>query len=128
MFDFSNLDVNHEIFSNKNKKPIGKFKNETPKNIWMDEFITLRSNMNVFRCGDGSKNKLKGICKSQSDNFRFEEYEKCLDGEKFHSEFYKFILKSIDHDMYLQEIQKSTLSVFDDKGNYLDNNINLPSN
>ena len=31
IFDFSNLDENHELFSNKNKKIIGKFKIETPK-------------------------------------------------------------------------------------------------
>ena len=44
-FDFSNLDKNHELFSNKNKKVIGKFKIETPKNICIDEFICLRSKM-----------------------------------------------------------------------------------
>ena len=42
-FDFSNLDENQELFSNKNKKVIGKFKIETPKNIWIDEFVCLRS-------------------------------------------------------------------------------------
>ena len=31
MFDFGNLHEKHEIFSNKNKKEIGKFKIETPK-------------------------------------------------------------------------------------------------
>ena len=31
MFDFSNLDENHELYSNKDKKVIGKFKIETPK-------------------------------------------------------------------------------------------------
>ena len=33
LFDFSNLNENHELFSNKNKKVIGKFKTETQKNI-----------------------------------------------------------------------------------------------
>ena len=32
-FDFRNLDNDHELFSNKNKKVIGKFKIEIPKNI-----------------------------------------------------------------------------------------------
>ena len=41
IFDFSNLDEKHELFSNKNKKVIGKFKIETPKNIWIDEFVCL---------------------------------------------------------------------------------------
>ena len=31
IFDFSNLDENHELFSNKNKIVIGKIKIETPK-------------------------------------------------------------------------------------------------
>ena len=39
IFDFSNLNENRELFTNKNKKVIGKFKNETPKNKWIDEFI-----------------------------------------------------------------------------------------
>ena len=73
--DFSNLDKNHELFSNKNKKVIGKFKIETPKNIWIDEFIRLRSKMYGIICGDDSKNKLKSISKSQSKNIKFEEYK-----------------------------------------------------
>ena len=48
IFDFSNLDKNHELLSNKNKKVIGKFKIETPKNIWIDEFVCLRSKMYAF--------------------------------------------------------------------------------
>ena len=65
IFDFSNLDNNHELFSKKNKKVICKFKIKTPKNIWIDEFVCLRSKMYAFKCGDSSKNKLKGISKSQ---------------------------------------------------------------
>ena len=71
IFDFSNLDENHEIFSIKNKKVIGKFKTESPKSIWIDEFIALRSKCYASRCGDDSKNKLKGISKSQSKNIKF---------------------------------------------------------
>ena len=43
IFDFSNLDENHELFSEKNKKMIDKFKTKTPKNIWIDLFVRLRS-------------------------------------------------------------------------------------
>ena len=74
IFDFSNLDKNHELFSNKNKKGIGKFKIETPKNIWIDEFVCLRSKMFSFKCGDHSKNILKGVSNSQSKRITFEEY------------------------------------------------------
>ena len=38
-FDFSNLNEDHELFSIEIKKVLGKFKIETPKNIWIDEFI-----------------------------------------------------------------------------------------
>ena len=74
IFDFSNLDQNHELFSNKNKKVIGKFKIDTAKSIWIDEFVCLRSKMYAFKCGDDSKNKPKGISKSQSKNIKFEEF------------------------------------------------------
>ena len=71
LFDFSNLDKNHGLFNNKNKKVIGKFKKETPKNYWIDEFVCLRSKMYAFKCGNDCKNKLKGISKSQSKNIKF---------------------------------------------------------
>ena len=49
IFDFSNLDENHELYSNKNKKVIGKFKIETPKNIIIDKFAGLRSKAYSFK-------------------------------------------------------------------------------
>ena len=128
IFDFSNIDENHELYSEKNKKVLGKFKIETPKNIFIDEFIALRSKMYAFKCKDKEedKNKLKGITKSQSKNIKFEEYEKCSDGEKFKNECVNYILKSNKHDMYMQEIKKMTLSIFDDKRNSLDNIRSIP--
>ena len=83
LFDFSNLDKNHELFSNKNKKVVGKFKIETPEKIWIDEFVSLRSRCYAFKCGNDSKNKLKGISKSQSKNIKFEEYYSCLFGREY---------------------------------------------
>ena len=115
IFGFSNLDKNHELFSHKNKKVIGILKIETPINIWIDEFVCLRSKMYAFKCGDDSKNKFKGISKSQSKNIKFEEYKKCLDGVEYQRECNNYIIKSINHEMVLQEVIKSTLSIFDDK-------------
>ena len=106
IFDFSNPDENHELFSKKNKKVIGKFKIEIPKNIWIDEFICLRSKCYAFKCGDDSKNKFKGFSKSQSKNIKFEEYKKCLDGKEYQRECNNYIIRSINHDMHLQEVKK----------------------
>ena len=82
IYDFSNLDENHELSSNKNKKVIGKFKTETPINFWIDKFIALRNKCYAFECGDDSESKLKGISKSQTKNIKFVEYEICLHGEE----------------------------------------------
>ena len=57
IFDFSNLDENHELYSNENKKVIGKFKIETPKNIWIDEFVCLRSKAFPFKCNVNKEKK-----------------------------------------------------------------------
>ena len=99
IFDFSNLYENHELFSNKNKKVTDKFKIETPNNIWIDEFICLRSICYAFKFGDDSKNKLKGISKSQSKNIKFEEHYNCLFGRKYQQECENYIIRSINHEM-----------------------------
>ena len=92
IFDFSNMDENHELFSEKNKKVIGKFKIETPKIIWIDEFVCLRSKAYSFKCKGKieSKNKMKGISKSQSKLIIFEEDKKSLDGEEYQNECNKY--------------------------------------
>ena len=107
-FDFSNIDKNHEIFSNKTKKIIGKFKIETPKNICIDEFVCLRLKAYSFKCksNDENKNKIKGISKSQPKHIKFEEYYNCLFGGKYQKECINYILRSINHEMHLQEVKK----------------------
>ena len=128
IFDFSNLDKNHELFSNKNKKVICKFKNETPKHIWIDKFVCLGSKMYAFKCGDDSKSKLKGISKSQSKNIKIEEYKNCLDGEKYQEGCENYMLKAVNHEMYLHRVKKSTLSICDDKRCYINETKSIPWN
>ena len=101
-----NLDKNHELFGNKNKKVIAKFKMETPANIWIDGFVCLRSKMYAFKCADDSKIKVKDVSKSQPKYNKFEEYRKCLDAENFRSECNNYVLRSINHEMHLQEVKK----------------------
>ena len=129
-FDFSNLDENHELFSNRNKKMISKFKIETPKKIWIDEFLCLRSKAYSFKCknNDENKNKMIGISKYQSKHIKFEEYYNCLFGGKYNKESNKYILRSINHEMHFQEIKKSTLSLFDDKRCYINETEIIPWN
>ena len=128
IFDFSNLDKNIELFSNKNKKVIAKYKIEIPKNIWIDEFVCLRSKIYDFKGRNDSKYKLKGISKSQSKDIKFEEIKKCLDGEEYQQECDNYIIRSIIHEMVLQKVKKSTLSNFDDKRCYINNIEKKPWN
>ena len=111
LFDFSNLNENHELFSNKNKK-VGKFKIETPEIVRIDEFVALRSKRYAFKCGDDSKNKLKGISKSYSKNIKFDEYKNFLDGMEYQRECNNYILRSNNHEMHLQEIKKLDIVCF----------------
>ena len=114
MFDFSNLDENHKLLGNKNKKVFGNFKFETSQSMWIDEFIALTSKCYPFKCGDDSKNKLKCFSISQTKKIKLVEYKICLDGEENENECDSYILKSIIQEMYLPKIRKSTLSIFDD--------------
>ena len=98
---------------------IGKIKIETPKYIWIDKFVCLRSKLYAFKCDDHSKNKLKSFSKSQSKNIKFEEYYYCLFGGKYEQECDKYLIRSLSHEMYLQRVRKSTLSQFDDKRCYI---------
>ena len=106
-------------YSGMKTKVIGNFKIETPKNIWIDEFVCLRSKMYSFKCGADSKNKIKRVSKSYSKNIEFEEYKKCLDGEKLREECENNKLRSVNHEMYLQKLKISSLSLFDDKRCYI---------
>ena len=59
------------MFSNKNKKVIGKCIIETPKITLIDEFVCSRSKAYSFKRinNDENKNKIKGISKSQPKHY-----------------------------------------------------------
>ena len=94
----------------------------------IDKFVCLRSKKYSFKCGDDSKNKLKGISKAQSKHTKFEEYYNCLFGGEYQKECNIYIIRSTNHEMYLQEVKKSTLSLFDDKRCYINETERKPCN
>ena len=59
IFDFINLDENHELFSNRNKKVIGKHKIETPKKILIEVFNCLKSKAYSFKGKNNGGKKIK---------------------------------------------------------------------
>ena len=64
----------------KKIKKVGKFEIETPSNVWIDEFVCLRSKAYSYKYGKSTITKLKGISKSQTKKFKFEEDHQCLFG------------------------------------------------
>ena len=72
MCDFSNSHKNQKFFSNEFKKVPCLLKIETPKNIWLDEFICLRSKEYAYKTGNDYQKKLKGIQNTYSKNMKFE--------------------------------------------------------
>ena len=74
------------------------------------------------------KNNLKGISKSQSRNIRFEEYKKCLEGEKYQSKCENYFLRSVNHEMHLQKIKKLPFSILDDKRCFINETESIPWN
>ena len=54
------------------------------------------------------KIKKKGVSESQSERLKFEEYRKILYGEEYQRECNKYIIRSLNHEMYLQKVKKST--------------------
>ena len=71
---------------------------------------------------------MKGISKSQSKHIEFEEYKKSLDGEEYQRESKSYILCSVNHEMHLQKMKKSTLSFSDDKRCYINKKKSQPWN
>ena len=90
----------------------------------------MRSKAYSFKCKDNNedKNKIKGISKTQARHIKFEEYYTCLFGKEYQKECNNHIIRSINHEMILQGIKKSSLSIFDDKRFYINNIENIPWN
>ena len=59
----------------------------------------------MFEDNIENKNKIKGISKSQSKHIKFEEYHNCSFGGEDQKECKNYIVRSINHEMHLQEIK-----------------------
>ena len=127
LFDFSNLNKEHILFSNDFKKIPGYLKLETPKSIYIDKFVCLRSKCYAYISQlDGYENKFKGIVKGYKKEISFDQYYNCLMNQKYNNTCKQFCIRSHDHNMFLQQITKKSLSPFDDKRKYINNIQSTP--
>ena len=127
IFDFSNLNKEHQLFSNEYKKIPGYLKIETPKSLYIDKFICLRSKCYAYTTQlDGYNNKFKGLVKGYKKEISFDQYYKCLTNQNYNVTCTQFCIRNHDHSMYLQQITKKSLSPFDDKRKYINNIVSTP--
>ena len=71
--------------------------------------------MYSFKRGNDNTNKLKGNSKSQPKHSKFGQYYDCFFGGEYQKDCDSYNIRSLNHEMYLQRVKKSTLSLFDDK-------------
>ena len=120
MFDNSDYPENSPYHCNANKKVISKFKDEA-YGVPIVEFIGLKSKMYSYIKSDEKGGKTaKGIKKNiLKNNIRHEDYKNTLiDNEQMHHKM-KTICQR--HQLGSYEINKVSLSCFDDKRYIHDN-------
>ena len=122
-FDFSEYDKNSKYFDNTNKKVIGKFKDESTHSPII-EFIGLRSKMYSYIKDDDNENRTaKGIKKNVIKNdINHQNYKETLNNQQLHHKMKT--IRSINHNLSSYEINKVSLSCFDDKRYILNDGIN----
>ena len=121
--DTSGYPKDHSLYSEKNKKVIGKFKDELNGKI-MNEIVFLRSKAYSYTLTDFKEcKKLKGIGKTTiNKDIKFDDYKDCL----FNNEIKMnkmYTLNSNKHEMFINEINKISLNPFDDKRYICENGI-----
>ncbi|KAK3104484.1 hypothetical protein FSP39_003183 [Pinctada imbricata] len=114
LFDLSNFAEDHFLHDKTNMTIPGYFKDET-EGMAIFEFCGLRSKMYSFTYGENEKRTAKGISQNTvKKHLKHAHYKRCLfDGDIFMCGMHA--IRSSNHELYVQRINKSGLSAFDDK-------------
>jgi hypothetical protein len=122
-FDFSNYPIDHALYSDKNKKVLGKMKDETA-GVPIKEVAALRSKMYRVKTSSAKESKrAKGVRKATLKNdIIHDDYVNTLfTGCSMRHLMHSF--RSENHQIYSVEENKISLSAFDDKRYLLDDGI-----
>ena len=125
-FDFSNYPKESPLYSVKNKKIPGFFKDESGSKI-IEKFAGLRSKMYSIKMLEDDELKVaKGVKKAVIKNdLTYEDYEKCLT-ENIEMEHSFYTLRSKSHQVYTAHQSKKSLSPYDDKRWLINNFESIP--
>ena len=116
-FDTSDYPENHPsgIPTGINKKVLGMFKDEAAGKV-IKEFVGLRAKLYSYKMDEGKENKrCKGIKKAVvKKSISHEDYKTCLTTGKEQLRRQN-IIRSYEHVLYTEEVNKIALSAADDK-------------
>ena len=116
-FDTSDYPENHPsgIPTGINKKVLGKFKDECTGKI-INEFVGLRSKLYSYKMDEGKENKrCKGVKKGVVENsITHDDYKNVLETGKEQMRRQN-IIRSYNHVIFTEEVNKIALSAEDDK-------------
>ena len=116
-FDTSDYPENHPsgIPTGINKKVLGMFKDEAAGKI-IKEFVGLRAKLYSFKMDEGEESKkCKGVKKQVVEkSITHEDYKTCLETGKEQLRKQN-IIRSYEHEVYTEEVNKVALSAEDDK-------------
>ena len=118
LFDFSNYSKDSKFYDDANKKVIGKMKDEYG-GVIIDQFIGLKSKMYLIKKVDG---KESSTAKGVNIATEFNEFKDVL----FNKKIIRYKMKRIQakkHKIGTYEIDKKSLSCFEDKRFVLDNGV-----
>lgn len=122
LFDTSDYPKGHFLYTTSNKKVLGKMKDELNAEA-MTEFVGLRPKLYSFLTGDEEKKTAKGICKYVIEkHLQHEHYKTCLFDEQDRMVSMNMI-RSRNHQLYTETLNKKALCCFDDKRYVLPNRI-----
>ena len=119
MFDFSNYSKDSTFYDDTNKKVIGKMKDEYGGTI-IDQFIGLKSKMYSIKKINGSESSTtKGVnIATELNEFNYVLFNKKVIRHKMKR------IQAKKHKIGTYEINKMSLSCFDDKRYVLDDVVN----
>jgi len=127
LFDLSEFPESSPFFDAKNKKIVGKFKDEMAgKESNIMKFVGLKPKMYCFELDNAKdKNTAKGVDREHSKTLTFSVYKSILDTQKI-SKFASHSIRSRRHETFTIQMTKTCLSPFDNKFYQLDNINSVP--
>ena len=123
MFDFSNYSIKSKYYDDSNKLAVSKMKDETA-DVAIEEFFGLKTKMYSILVDDSNEHKkAKGINKNVVATISHNEYKDVLLNNKCLRHSINRI-QTKNHRIETNEINKISLSCFNDKIHILSNGYN----